>query len=66
MLTVVLSACLIGDPSVCREYKIPLSVMLDPQHCVMDAPPYFAKWAEQHPGWQIKSWRCIPSTQDDI
>jgi hypothetical protein len=32
----------------------------------MNAPPHFAKWAEEHPGWKIKRWRCTDSSENDI
>lgn len=66
MLAVILSACLASDPAVCRDFKIPLSVQVDPGRCLMDAPPYFAQWATEHPMWTIKRWRCAAVTEDDI
>jgi hypothetical protein len=38
---------------------------MDAQHCTMAAPPYFAKWAEEHPQWQIKRWKCQPTGLND-
>ncbi len=66
MLAIVLSACMANDPSVCKDYKIPLSTDVDPTRCAMDAPPHFAKWYEDHPGWEIKKWRCTTATDSDI
>ena len=31
MLAIILSACMANDPGVCKDYKIPLSVDIDPQ-----------------------------------
>jgi hypothetical protein len=66
MLAIILSACLSNDPQVCRYYRIVLNSNSDPTTCAMNAPPHFAKWAEEHPGWMIKRWRCAPSTENDI
>ncbi len=30
------------------------------------APPHFAKWAEEHPGWSIVRWKCQPADVNDI
>ena len=66
MLAVILSACMVNTPTVCRDYKLPVSAYIDPMRCAMDAPPYFARWSEEHPGWEIKRWRCTRADQDDI
>lgn len=66
MLAIILSACMANDPGVCKDYKIPLNVDIDPTRCAMDAPPHFAQWTEDHPGWQIKRWRCTSASESDI
>ena len=66
MLAIILSACLANDPNVCKDYKISLDAGIDPTTCVTDAPPYFAKWAEEHPGWRIKRWRCTSASEENI
>jgi hypothetical protein len=66
MLTIVLSACLISNPGQCRDFKIPLDVDMDTKECAMAAPPYFAKWVEEHPAWQVRRWKCQPTSQHDI
>lgn len=66
MLAIVLSACLANDPSVCRDFKVPLNDGIDPSKCAMYAPPYFAQWSSRHPGWQIKRWRCTAISENDI
>jgi hypothetical protein len=66
MLAIVISACMANDPAVCKDYKIPLNIDSDPMHCAMDAPPHFARWADEHPGWQIKRWRCTAASEEKI
>jgi hypothetical protein len=66
MFAIVLSACLANDPSVCKDYRITLNSNIGPVACVADAPPHFARWAEEHPGWQIKRWRCESASAKDI
>jgi hypothetical protein len=66
MLAIVLSACLANQPAVCRDYKIPINEGIDAMRCTTDAPPYFAQWAEEHPGWKIRSWRCASASENDI
>ena len=65
MLSIVLSACLISNPGQCRDFTIPLDVDMDVLRCAMVAPPYFAQWAEEHPLWQIKRWKCQPTGLND-
>lgn len=66
MLAIILSACLTSDPSICKDYKISVNPDLDVTTCMMDAPPHFAHWADEHPGWQIKRWRCTTANENDI
>lgn len=65
MLTIVLSACLISDPGVCKDYKMPVDGDMDATQCALVAPPYFAAWATEHPGWQIRRWKCLSSSLND-
>lgn len=66
MLAIILSACMATDPSICKDYKIPLSTDVDMTRCAIDAPPHFAQWTAEHPGWTIMRWRCAPATDTDI
>lgn len=58
MITLVISACLIADPNVCRDHMVPLLDNYSSRQCVESALPHFAKWAADHPGWEIRRWRC--------
>ena len=31
---------------------------LTPMQCLMHSQPVLAKWASEHPGWEIKRWSC--------
>jgi hypothetical protein len=66
MIAIILSACMANQPAVCRDYRIPLHANADPTHCAAHAPPYFAQWSNEHPGWQIKRWRCAATSENDI
>ncbi len=66
MMAIIIQACLIADPQVCQEHRIPVNGDASDSHCMLHAPPYFAKWSQDHPGWQIKKWRCGSSTVNDI
>ena len=66
MLSILISACLTTDPNVCKTYRVPLADGLDTSQCALYAPPHFAAWAEEHPGWQIKRWRCTTRSDDEI
>ncbi len=66
MIAIIISACLISDPEVCKDYRLPLDLNIDAGQCAMHAPPHFAQWAEEHPGWQIRRWRCSAKSANDI
>lgn len=65
MMTIVLSACLLANPATCKDFKLPLDGDMDASQCAMYAPPFFAQWAEEHPDWAIKRWKCQSATQDE-
>jgi hypothetical protein len=58
MLSIVLSACLIADPNKCKDFRVPVDFQMEAKYCAMAAAPVCAQWAEQHPQWQIKRWKC--------
>lgn len=66
MIAIVISACLVGNPEVCKDYRIPLAAGIDTRHCMVDAQPHFALWAARHPGWQIVRWRCATADVQDL
>ncbi|MFN3869536.1 MAG: hypothetical protein ACK4MF_10775 [Hyphomicrobiaceae bacterium] len=65
MLAIVISACLIADPNVCKDHKVPLLFDVSTSMCMLYAPPHFAKWAEDNPEWAIKRWRCAAASEQD-
>lgn len=66
MVAIILSACLIADPNTCKDYKLPLEGDMTTTQCAMFAPPFFAQWADEHPAWKIRRWKCVPAGQSDI
>ncbi len=66
MIAIVISACLVGDPAVCKDDRIPLALNVNPRNCLSDAQPHFANWAASHPGWRIVRWRCASADAQDL
>lgn len=58
MLSLLISACLISDPNVCKDFKMPFAADIDPMNCALYAPPHFGRWTEENPGWRIVKWNC--------
>ena len=66
MLVVVLSGCLISHPEQCRDFNIEVDFQMPAKYCTMAAQPVVAQWAGEHPQWEVKSWKCQPSTVKDL
>lgn len=66
MIAIVISACLVADPGVCKDYRVPLAYDVDAKRCLFEAQPHLPRWAEQHPNWQIRSWRCATGDYQDL
>jgi hypothetical protein len=58
VISIVLSICLLSDPTICREQPIPVADPIDPVKCMLTAMPYVAQWGSEHPNWQIVRMSC--------
>jgi hypothetical protein len=65
MLAIVVSACLISDPSVCKTDTIPMLVQVSQVQCTIGAAPFVARWGDEHPGWRVVRWRCRTATEKE-
>lgn len=66
MITIILSACLIGDVHVCRDHRIPLTADVSTMQCMVSAQFQIAKWTEEHPQWRVVRWKCRLGQEEDI
>jgi hypothetical protein len=66
VIAIILTACLIGEPTTCRDHKITLVPGVSLTQCLMTAPPHLAKWVEEHPGWHVERWQCGSASRQDI
>lgn len=59
MLELIMSVCLISDPSKCKDVHLQFTEeSLTPYACVMKGQPEMAKWNEGNPNWRITKWGC--------
>ncbi len=65
MLSIILAGCLIAHPEQCQDFKIQVDFQMPAKYCAMAAQPVVAQWAGGDPQWEIKSWKCQPSSWDD-
>jgi hypothetical protein len=66
VVAILLTVCLIGDPSQCRDHRIALTPGTTLVQCLMAAPPHIAQWSEDHPGWHVERWQCSDVSRQDI
>jgi hypothetical protein len=65
LVDLIVLACMTADPAQCREYHIQFESSQSLRSCMMQAEPYLAQWAGEHPGLSIKRWRCAWPGQED-
>lgn len=65
MIAIILSTCLITDPDVCRDQKLPLPAEVSAIQCMKFAMPRVTQWSEEHPQWRIVRWRCRSASHED-
>jgi hypothetical protein len=63
MLAIVVSACLIADPSVCRTDAMRVDV--PPAKCMLSAASFVAQWGVEHPSWRVVRWQCRPASEKE-
>jgi hypothetical protein len=49
MIAIILSACLVGDPGVCRDHRVPLSPEISVIQCTKNASAFLAQWSDENP-----------------
>lgn len=57
MIELMFVACLATAPEECSERSL-LFTDVTPMMCLMGAQPELAKWVNQHPTYEIKSFKC--------
>ena len=66
MIAMILSACLIGEPDVCRDHRVPLAPDISVLQCMKNGSAFLARWNEEHPRWRVVRWQCRPVSEHDI
>ncbi|NIZ09396.1 hypothetical protein [Pseudooceanicola sp. HF7] len=57
LLFVTCMAATAPQSEACRERSL-LFTDVTPMMCMMGAQPQLAKWVQEHPGEQVRSWKC--------
>lgn len=58
MIELILTVCALTAPGQCDEQRLQFASEESLMQCMMQAPPYIAQWADQHPATRITRWRC--------
>ena len=64
LIDLILLTCTLVSPSACHEVHVLIQSSGSLQSCMMQAPPYLAQWADEHPGYRIQRWRCAWPDQE--
>jgi hypothetical protein len=65
LIELIITVCALAQPAQCEEQHLQVAGAMSPRQCTMAAPPYIAKWIEDHPKWQAVKWRCdVPGKRE--
>jgi hypothetical protein len=64
LVDLILLACLLANPSECREFHVLFQASGSLQGCAIRAQPYLAQWAGAHPAYRIARWHCAWPDQE--
>lgn len=54
----IVTACLIGQPGTCQDYRVPIYEPITVEQCNMVGMPIVASWSAGNPDKKIMRWRC--------
>ncbi|GJD43556.1 hypothetical protein AFCDBAGC_1408 [Methylobacterium cerastii] len=58
-MLILLSACLLSQPTQCHDDQIPMSYQgTNPFICLRHAQSVLAEWQAAHPELHVAKWRC--------
>jgi hypothetical protein len=59
MIELVVSVCMIADPSRCKDVRLNfVEQSVSPRECLFNGQIEIAKWTETHPDWHVTRWAC--------
>lgn len=65
MIELILTVCLAASMGSCEEKRLPFESQESLMQCMLQAPPYIANWADEHPARRVTRWRCAFPGDDD-
>ena len=59
MVVLVFMACALSNPNACEEKRLTFEYTGETlRSCIMQAQPYLAQWAGEHPNLRVAKWHC--------
>ena len=65
MLVLIMTVCSLASPARCDEARLQFVSGGSLMQCMMEAPPYIAQWANEHPRVRVARWRCAYPDRED-
>jgi hypothetical protein len=65
MLVLIMTVCSLSSPGQCNEARLQFAAEESLTQCMMQAQPYIAQWAGEHPGARVTRWRCAYPEHED-
>jgi len=66
LVELIITVCAVAQPAHCEEAHLQLAGTGSAVQCAMAAPPYIARWIDDHPKWRAVRWRCDVSGKKEI
>ena len=59
MIELIVSVCMISDPSHCKDVRLNfVEQNVSARECMFNGQFEIAKWSDTHPDWQVARWSC--------
>jgi hypothetical protein len=66
IIDLVLTICLVSNPSNCREERLHFENRGSLNACVFTAQTEIAKWTQEHPGHRVVRWKCAYPSEERV
>jgi len=64
IVQLVVMVCSLLNPNACSEKRFAFEASGSLKSCMMQAQPYLAQWAGEHPNERIAAYHCAWPNQD--
>ncbi len=64
IVELIVTVCALANPNACSEKRFAFEATGSLKACLMEAQPYLAQWAGEHPDQRVAAFHCAWPDQE--